>query len=438
MMKNSNTDRDDYSFINEVIKKKPADKKKIALYILSALAFVAVAAALAALVFVKVTSIAENRWSGESSSKIEIPKDDEPGNDQGENSGSQTDEGETEGSSDSEEGSDEEVTAEDIEVTLSHYEELCAQMEQIAADRQDTFVRIVGVESEVDYFNESYQNTQETTGLIVANNDSEVYILAASDSLSSEADIQVMLPDSVYVDASIVRADKETGLVVVSVPKNKIPGSIRGNLQTAVLGNSYFVKRGQPVIAIGEMAGYKETVSFGHITSIGNLYPYYDIQYSLIATDIQMNSSGGRGFLMNMDGEIIGVITKKTVPSDVSVYTAIGISELKNLIERLSNGEKEVYIGVKAEEITDTVSRRTEMPKGMLVKEVQNDGPAMLAGILPMDIITEIDGNEIIGYSAYRAWLRSASPGEVVKIKALRSGKEGYEEAVFEVTVGER
>ncbi|HAJ73683.1 MAG TPA: hypothetical protein DCM49_02685, partial [Lachnospiraceae bacterium] len=280
-MKNSNTDRDDYSFINEVIKKKPADKKKIALYILSALAFVAVAAALAALVFVKVTSIAENRWSGESSSKIEIPKDDEPGNDQGEDSGSQTDEDETEGSSDSEEGSDEEITAEDIEVTLSHYEELCAQMEQIAADRQDTFVRVVGVESEVDYFNESYQNTQETTGLIVANNDSEVYILAASDSLSSAADIQVMLSDSVYVDASIVRADKETGLVVVSVPKNKIPGSIRGNLQTAVLGNSYFVKRGQPVIAIGEMAGYKETVSFGHITSIGNLYPYYDIQYSL-------------------------------------------------------------------------------------------------------------------------------------------------------------
>ncbi|HAJ74470.1 MAG TPA: serine protease, partial [Lachnospiraceae bacterium] len=165
---------------------------------------------------------------------------------------------------------------------------------------------------------------------------------------------------------------------------------------------------------------------------------YYDIQYSLIATDMQMNSSGGRGFLMNTSGEIIGVITKKTTPSDVSVYTAIGISELKNLIERLSNGEKEVYIGVKAEEITDTVSRRTDMPKGMLVKEVQNDGPAMLAGILPMDIITEIDGNPITGYASYRAWLRNAGAGETVKVKALRSGKEGYEEAVFEVTVGER
>ena len=433
MKKNSR--KDEYPFINEVIKQKSPDKKRIAKWMAMAMLFVIVAAAVAAIVFVKVVSVAGGYLDTEAESKVAIPEDQAPVETEDTADGEATETtDETQQDEESETASDDKENLQGI--TGDEYEELCRQMADIVEAHRNSMVRIICVDSEVGYFNENYEDTQEASGIIIADNSLEIFILADANALTSTDNIQVLLENGTYVEATLVKSDKETGLVVLEVAKKKIPASIREDIVPMDLGNSYKLQVGQPVIAVGELSGYKESVSFGNITSLNNIYPYYDVQYSLFSTDVAM--SGGSGFLMNLQGELIGVITEKTIPSGSSVYTGIGISEVKSLIERLSNKEKEPYLGIKIEEITEEVARKTNLPEGLLVTATQNDASAMLAGILPMDIITEIDGTALSSYAAYRNWLKTATPGETVEVKALRSGKEGYEETSFEVTIGER
>ena len=106
--------------------------------------------------------------------------------------------------------------------------------------------------------------------------------------------------------------------------------------------------------------------------------------------------SNGSGALVNVDGEIIGIVMQGySSAGDENTLTAISISELKALIEMLSNGQDIPYIGLEVTTVTAAIEREYEIPKGAYIKDVCMDSPAMAAGLQNGDVITEIDGDEI-------------------------------------------
>ena len=119
-----------------------------------------------------------------------------------------------------------------------------------------------------------------------------------------------------------------------------------------------------------------------------------DSEYHLLTTDIMGNSEGS-GVLVNLDGKIVGVIAQSfSGEADTGVVTALSISDLRKLIEQLSNNEDLIYLGVRGQDISSSLAQKTGIPTGIYVNSVEEDSPAMNAGIQNGDVIVKV-GNEV-------------------------------------------
>lgn len=229
--------------------------------------------------------------------------------------------------------------------------------------------------------------------------------------------------------------DGNTGIAVLSVKASELTESTKNAIAVAVLGNSLTVTQGTIAIAIGSPLGTNYSILTGNITSTTNSISTIDHNYSVFTTDI-VGSSNGSGALVNVDGEIIGIVMQGySSAGDENTLTAISISELKALIEMLSNGQDIPYFGLEVTTVTAAIEREYEIPKGAYIKDVCMDSPAMAAGLQSGDVITEIDGDEILTAENYEKKLLSLKPEDTVEVKIERQGPEGYTEITCTVEV---
>ena len=182
--------------------------------------------------------------------------------------------------------------------------------------------------------------------------------------------------------------------------------------------------------------GYSDSVSYGIVTSTGQKVSALDTEYDLLMTDV-LGSKEGSGILVNLEGEIVAVIAQSYSSEDKNVITGLAISKLKDLIESLSNDEGQPYIGIRGQNVTAQISKKTGLPIGVLVTAVQADSPAMLSGIKEQDVIVKLEDETITSIRQYHDRLSKLTPGQEVKITAMRQGTEGYAEVEFKVTVSE-
>ena len=417
-------EKKNYSFIREIVKKKPLDKRGLLRKILSLAGAAVLAGVVASFVFVWMVPVAERMVNGDSS-RVSFPEDEE---ETSTSSQSVTDS--------SQPAQENPMPASQPEIGLEEYRQLYKDMLAVAEKPKRALVTVVGISSEMDYFNQNYENQKQISGLLAADNGQDLFILTEYRVVENVERIQVTFYDGSTVDAIYQRHDANTGLTILKVGLSELEDSTREGIELAPLGSSYGVTQGEPVMAIGSPMGYSDSVAYGVITSVTNKISTLDTEYNLLTTDI--NGSGeGSGVLINLDGEIIGIIAQSYSTEDKDIITALAVSQIKDLIESLSNDEARPYIGIKGQDVTAQISHRTGIPKGVLVTAVQADSPAMLAGMKEYDVVVKIGEDEISSFRQYRDRLDQLTPGQTVILTAMRRGAEGYAEVEFEVTVGE-
>ena len=106
------------------------------------------------------------------------------------------------------------------------------------------------------------------------------------------------------------------------------------------------------------------------------------------------------------------------------------------MIEKLSNNEDIIYLGVRGQDISGELAQKTGIPKGIYVNEVEEDSPAMVGGIQNGDVIVKIQGESVETLSQLRRQLDKCKVDQKIAVTAMRKGAEGYVEIVFDVTVG--
>ena len=148
-------------------------------------------------------------------------------------------------------------------------------------------------------------------------------------------------------------------------------------------------------------------------------------------------STDGSGILVNLDGEIVGIIAQSYSAKGNNVVTGIAISQIKKLIENLSNNVSRAYIGIRGQDVTEELSDKTGIPKGVLISRVADDSPAMMAGMKEYDVIVKLGEHKVETIKQYHEQLGKYSTGDVVTVTAMRKGAEGYAEMTFDVTMGE-
>ena len=86
--------------------------------------------------------------------------------------------------------------------------------------------------------------------------------------------------------------------------------------------------------------------------------------------------------------------------------------------------------------VTDEIAEEYGIPKGVYIKSVELDSPAMIAGLQEADVITKINGEEVSTVEQYNLKIYPLNPEDVVSITIKRQGAEEYVDLDCMVTVG--
>ena len=430
-------ENDDYSFMQEQIKKRPINKRKLFKRAFTTGAMAIMFGIVASLAFILLEPLLTKMVSPrEEKVNISLP---DPTLPEEVNEVLPEDMVKEQQELDKEEPSEGVASSiQKSEIEIEDYQKLYGKLASLAEDVKKSMVVVNGSSSDVDWFSNVYEKKSSVSGLIVADNGTDLYIISNYSFLSSCTTIEVVFKTGEELEGTLVAYDKDTNIAVISVPLSRISAKTREQIIYATLGNSNIGNReGDVVIAVGDPMGYSDSVGYGIITSCSTVVYTPDHNYKLITTDIY-GSRNAEGFLINTKGQIIGVLNQKYNNSDLSnQISAIGISELRRIVEDLSNGVQRPYLGVTMVDITESAIR-SGVPDGVFIKKVDIDSPAMETGIAAGDILTAIGTDSVNTVSAVEVNLRNHKPGDELILTLLRQSGDEYKKINVKVTLAEK
>lgn len=314
---------------------------------------------------------------------------------------------------------------------LNDYEQFYTEMAEIADETKRSIVTVTGVTSELDLFNDVSESHSSTAGVIISKTEGTLLILTEKNTISDADSIKVTFEDSSIADGWLQASDEISDLAVVKVFSRELGETTAAYVEAAEFADSGEMKIGDPIIALS--AGY---VSFGMVTAQPYLY-LCDGSYQRINTDIIGKNENG-GILMNLDGQVVGILGPDTKNADSSTLNGVGISEIGGLVNALASRTSLPYFGILGKDVTDALSKELNMPKGVIVMQVEEGSPAMENGIQATDVITSLDGSEVESMQDYMAILRDRKPGDTISVSLWRKGKSEYKETKVNITLAKR
>lgn len=317
------------------------------------------------------------------------------------------------------------------------YRQMQQSLTAIGIEANRSVVEIVASAKEKDWTEESKDYKNSVSGLIVADNGRELLILGKSSVAKEAQELRVIFNDGNAYPAMLKKSDGTLGIGIYAVSRSELQDSTWAQIETAVLGSSNAMSKGDVAIVLGKPFGYAGAMGFGSIASGKNTLDLADRQYRLINTDIA-GSKNGSGFIVNLKGETIALIDQSAAEEgSTELIIGYGITDVKDVIECLSNGQGVPYIGIYGVDVTEEIEEQG-IPKGLYVKNVEADSPAMTAGIQNGDVITSIGDKDVVTYDAYHQALMEEKVGSEVTVKGQRQGADGYVDIDFAVTIGSK
>ena len=171
------------------------------------------------------------------------------------------------------------------------------------------------------------------------------------------------------------------------------------------------------------------------------------ISNELIQTDAAVNPGNSGGALLNMNGEVIGIVSAKYSDTDVEgMGYAIPITNANSILTQLINGgsvvhentgENSAYLGIAGVDVDAITARQYNMPTGVYVSRVITGSGAADAGIQKGDVIVGFNDKTISSMSDIQKELANLNPQDTVKITVAREQNNGYDEIELTVTLTE-
>lgn len=319
---------------------------------------------------------------------------------------------------------------------------------------ENTMPSIVSITStmtqDYKYFGQTFSEEYDGSGsgIIVGENDTELLIVTNNHVVEGAKAIAVnFINDSVY-EAKIKGTDAAADLAVVAVKLKDLDDETKESIKIATLGSSDDVKVGQMAIAIGNALGSGQSVTVGYISAKNRQVnttgtTSQGSQLQLLQTDAAINPGNSGGALLNINGEVIGINDLKYADTNVEgMGYAIPISEAVPIINELMNREileedEKGYLGITGINITED-KNYYDMPIGVHVYAVAENGAAAEGGIQKGDIIIKINGVSTTTIERVQNKVNSIRAGSTITVTVMRSNNGTWEEKELEVTLKDK
>lgn len=424
-------EKEPYSFINETIKERPINKKKLFRKTITTIFGAVIFGGIACLTFLLLEPVISNWLSPEEITKVEFPEEEEeiaPKELLTEENVAEENAMEEQAQISEQINQQIHQEVSDGQLALKTYQAIYDELYQISIEASKSIVTVTGVSKEVDWFQNQVENINETSGVIVAKNETQLYILADLNGLPDADTYTVTFENKKSMEAEMKRHDPNTGLAIFTISSSAFSEEDWNDIAVVKLGNSNSSSIvGRPVVAVGSPLGQSGSICYGIVTSNQKNIIYADYHYGVLTTDMTGSEKNASGIIINTSGQMLGIITKESAASASGALLAgFGISDIKNLIEQLSNGDKRLYLGVHGAEVTDEIHTELGIPYGIYVTEVDSGSPAMTSGVSNGDVIIKLANTEIHSSSDYENALQSMRAELTVAITVKRFNGEKY------------
>ena len=248
-------------------------------------------------------------------------------------------------------------------------------------------------------------------GLIVTN----YHVITGAD------EINAVFSDGRTLRAQLIGTDEATDIAVLKVEDN-------APFDFVEWADSEQAEVGDWVMAIGNPFGFGGSVSVGIVSALSR-----DIQSGnyddYIQTDAAINRGNSGGPLFNLRGEVLGVNTAIISPTGGSV--GLGFSIPANLAKQISSqiidfgSARRGWFGVNVQPVDATLAAAYGAPgeTGVIITNVNADGPAASADIEIGDFVLRFDGRNISDVRSLSRIVAETEIGRQVDIDLMRDGR---------------
>jgi len=248
-------------------------------------------------------------------------------------------------------------------------------------------------------------------------------VLTNSHVVGTAKEIRLRDTEGVVTDARVLGVDPDTDLALLRADGAR-------DLRYASLGNSKTLRRGQLVVAIGNPLGFESTVTAGVVSALGRSIRSVSGRTieDVIQTDAALNPGNSGGPLVSTAAEVIGINTAIINGAQGICFAVASNTAQFVLSEIIRHGYvRRAYIGVAGQ--TAPIPRRhavvagVENKMGALLAQIEPDGPASQAGLLPGDVVIRLDGVDINGVDDLIRVLDRDRIGRTLSMDLLRLGR---------------
>jgi serine protease Do len=224
-------------------------------------------------------------------------------------------------------------------------------------------------------------------------------------------------PEGDKLAAEVVGIDAITDLALLKIP--------RKGLKALPLGDSDRLKQGQLVLAFGSPLGLGNTVTMGVVSAVARQLNLDDPAV-YVQTDAPVNPGNSGGPLVDASGHVVGINTM--ILSHSGGSEGVGLAIPANVVREITGQLKASgrvhrgMIGVQLQTVDSIMAAalRLPQPRGVIVTDVEADGPAGPAGVQIGDVFVLVDGRPVESVRQFTANLFRHAADATVTLELLR------------------
>ena len=250
------------------------------------------------------------------------------------------------------------------------------------------------------------------------------YIVTNQHVIANASSINVTLYNGDTYPATLVGSDSDYDVAVLKIDAKDLPA--------VTLGNSTDVNVGDNVMAIGNPLGELTfSMSSGIVSCVNRAINVEGTPFNMIQVDASINPGNSGGPLMNLYGEVVGIVSAKYSTYSSTTVEGLGfaipIDDVKSIItDIMENGAVtgKAYMAVTVGTMNSQMAAQysIDIDQGVFVYSVVKGGAGDKAGLRLGDVITKMGDTTLTSRQDLSAALKSYRAGDTATLTVFRDG----------------
>ena len=276
--------------------------------------------------------------------------------------------------------------------------------------------------SGTNIFGQTVETASAGSGFIYSQ---DGYIVTNYHVVKDATSVKVTLYNGETYDATVIGGDSDYDVAVIKIDA--------AGLTPVTLGNSADVNVGDTVLAIGNPLGELTfSMSQGIVSCCDRAINVDGTPFNMIQVDASINPGNSGGPLVNLYGEVVGIVSAKySSYSNTSVEGlgfAIPISDVQAIItDIIENGQVtgKAYLAIKAGTMTEQMAAQYNIgiTEGVFVYSTESGGAGERAGLQLGDVITKLNDTDITSMTDLSRAKKTFKVGDTVTLTVYRNGQ---------------